>query len=270
MISVIMGTYNGRKHIDRAIDSIKKQTYFDWELVICDDCSTDGTYEYLLKKYGGDPKIIITRLSRNSGLSSALNRCVELSKGEYVARMDDDDYSHPDRLEKQLKSLIEHPDITLVSCNINYFDDNGVFGNSGSQSFLRSKEDIFCGRSFVHPTVLMRRSALLNVGGYTVSKLLRRGQDYDLWCKFYYAGYKGMVMSDTLFDYYESRQSVKNRKIKYRIDHIRVKWAWRRKLSLPIKYDFKVLHDIVVLFMPRFLYMKLRKERFRKLQKTLK
>ena len=209
MISVIMGTYNGRKCIDRAIDSIRKQTFLDWELVICDDCSTDGTYEYLLERYGNDPKIIITQLSKNSGLSSALNRCIELSHGEYLARMDDDDYSHPDRLEKQLLTLEEHPEVALVSCNINYFDDNGIFGNSGNYNSICSKEDIYCGRSFVHLTVLIRRKAILDVGGYTVSEQTRRGQDYDLWCKLYYAGYKGMIMADILFDYYESRQSVK-------------------------------------------------------------
>ena len=202
MISVIMGTYNGRTRIDRAIESIKNQTFTDWEMIICDDCSTDGTYEYLRKKYEKEHQIIVTKLSKNSGLGSALNRCIELSHGDYLARMDDDDFSHPDRFEKQLKALEEHPEMALVSCNINYFDNNGVFGNTGKRGFIPSKADIFCGRSFVHPTVLMRRTAILDVGGYTISKLTRRGQDYDLWCKLYNAGYKGMVMPDILFDYY--------------------------------------------------------------------
>ena len=264
MISVIMGTYNGRSRIERAINSIKKQTFTDWELIICDDCSTDGTYEYLLDRYRNEPRIIITQLCRNSGLSSALNRCIELSHGEYLARMDDDDYSHPDRFEKQLKALLKHPEVALVSCNINYFDDNGIFGDSGNLFFIRSKEDVFCGRVFVHPTVMIRRTAILDVGCYTVSKLTRRGQDYDLWCKLYYAEYQGMVMADILFDYYESRQSIKNRKIKYRIDHIKVKLAWRRKLALPVKYDLLLLRDIVVILIPQFLYTKLRKNRYHK------
>ena len=266
MISVIMGTYNGRSRIDKAISSIKKQTYTDWELIICDDCSSDGTYEYLINKYKDEPKIIITQLQKNSGLSSALNRCIELSHGEYLARMDDDDYSHPDRLEKQLNMLIKHPEVVLVSCNINYFDDDGVFGCTNQCTIIRSKEDVYLGKTFVHPTVMIRKAAIVDVGCYTVSKLTFRGQDYDLWCKLYYAGYKGLVMHDILFDYYESRQSIKKRKFRYRLDHIRIKLAWRRKLALPLKYEFAICHDLAVLFLPEFIYIKLRKKYYSKLK----
>lgn len=115
---------------------------------------------------------------------------------------------------------------------------------------------------FVHPTVVIRREALSEVNNYTVSKLTRRGQDYDLWCKLYAAGHKGLVMGEVLYDYYESRSSIKNRKIKYRIDHIRVKYAWRKKLGLPFSKNLALLHDVLALMMPPILYRWMRKRRF--------
>ncbi len=269
LVSVIMGTFNGRKRIDRAIESILVQTYPNIELVICDDCSTDGTFEYLKEKYGTNSKVILAQLDINSGLSSALNRCIELSHGYYIARMDDDDISHPDRIAKQIKELEKHPDIALVSCGINYYDDKGAFGSSSIPEVIRSKKDIYLGRSFVHPTVIIRRESLISVGSYTVSKLTRRGQDYDLWCKLYQAGYKGLVMPDVLYEYYESRSSIKNRKVKYRVDHIKVKYAWRKKLNLPWIYNLSLLHDFIALCIPPVIYRVMRKRRYSKMHKKL-
>lgn len=131
-VSVIMGTFNGKNRIDHAIESILNQSYDNLELIICDDCSTDGSFEYLKEKYGNDKRVKLAQLEQNSGLSSALNRCIALSEGEYIARMDDDDISHADRLSKQIEFLESHNEVSWVSCNINYFDDDGVFGCSSS------------------------------------------------------------------------------------------------------------------------------------------
>lgn len=266
LVSVIMGTFNGRRRIDTAIESILDQTYPSIELLICDDASTDGTFEYLTEKYGKDNRIRLVRLGVNSGLSAALNRCIDVARGEYIARMDDDDVSHPDRIARQIECLERHPEIQFVSTNINYFDDDGVFGCTAGEDVVRSKVDVYVGRTFIHPTVVIRRDAIEAVGRYTVSKLTRRGQDYDLWCKLYHAEYRGLVMGDILYDYYESRSSIKNRKMKYRIDHIRVKLGWRRKLGLPMRYDMAVIHDIVAIMIPSFIYRRLRRRRFARLQ----
>lgn len=261
-VSVIMGTFNGKNRIDHAIESILNQSYDNLELIICDDCSTDGSFEYLKEKYGNDKRVKLVQLEQNSGLSSALNRCIALSEGEYIARMDDDDISHADRLSKQIEFLESHNEVSWVSCNINYFDDDGVFGCSSSPQKIMTKEEVYAHGGFVHPTVVIRREALSEVNNYTVSKLTRRGQDYDLWCKLYAAGHKGLVMGEVLYDYYESRSSIKNRKIKYRIDHIRVKYAWRKKLGLPFSKNLALLHDVLALMMPPILYRWMRKRRF--------
>ena len=102
-VSIIMGIYNCQDTLPEAIDSILEQTYTNWELILCDDCSTDNTYsiaEQYKNKY--PEKIILIRNSENKKLAFTLNHCLEYATGEYVARMDGDDISAPNRFEKQL------------------------------------------------------------------------------------------------------------------------------------------------------------------------
>ena len=100
-VSVIMGVYNGEKTLNRAIESICAQTFTDWELIICDDCSNDGTEKLLQKWCQTEPRIISLRNEKNCRLAASLNRCLERASGEYIARMDDDDVSFPERFEIQ-------------------------------------------------------------------------------------------------------------------------------------------------------------------------
>ena len=99
-ISVIMGIYNSpnKEVVKYAIDSICNQTFKEWEFVICDDGSTDDTWDFLNKEYGTDKRFILIRNSENSGLRVALNNCLKASNAEYVVRQDADDYSRKDRL----------------------------------------------------------------------------------------------------------------------------------------------------------------------------
>lgn len=95
-VSIIMGVYNGFKRMDRSIQSIIEQTYKDWEFIICDDGSSDDSYKKLQEYATKDNRIVVIKNVQNAGLAQTLNNCLKEVKGEYVARMDDDDYSHPD------------------------------------------------------------------------------------------------------------------------------------------------------------------------------
>ena len=114
-VSVIMGIYNCGPTLQEAIDSILAQTYSNWELILCDDGSGDNTYaiadEYR-RKY--PDRIVLLRNESNTGLNHTLNRCLEVATGDYVARMDGDDISLPDRFEKQVMFLDAHPEYTIV------------------------------------------------------------------------------------------------------------------------------------------------------------
>ena len=100
-ISVIMGVHNGEKTLPRAIESILNQTFADFELIICDDCSSDSTVHVINDYIRKDDRVILIKNKSNSGLAASLNNCIKISKGEYIARMDDDDVSHAERFEKQ-------------------------------------------------------------------------------------------------------------------------------------------------------------------------
>lgn len=263
LVSVVIGTYNGSKWIIRAVDSMLNQTYTNIEIIICDDCSTDNTYSLLQNQYGTNNRVKLVQNEQNLGLNHTLNHCIDVANGTYIARMDDDDYSHPDRIAKQVEFLNNHPEYVLVSTSNNYFDETGIWGNN-SAGGERSKIDIFLGRSFVHPTVVMRKDALLEVGKYSTDKLNRRGQDYDLWCKFYEAGYKGYVLPDILFDYYESKDSVKRRKVKYRFNQFIKVYKWRRRLHLPFKYDYFTALTLLKCFIPQSIVRLIHAKRFKK------
>ena len=97
-----MSVYNGEKTLGKAIDSIIAQTYEDYEFIICDDASTDGTWSILEKYCEADNRIILLRHSENKGLGASLNDCLQAARGKYIARQDADDISKPERIELTL------------------------------------------------------------------------------------------------------------------------------------------------------------------------
>lgn len=254
-ISVIMGVHNGEKTLPRAINSILNQTFTDFELIICDDCSTDATIQVIKDYIEKDNRIILIRNESNSGLAASLNNCINISKGEYIARMDDDDISHAERFEKQNHFLDEHQEYAIVGTCRNTFDKAGIWNTYGQGGEL-TKEDIIKCNIFTHPTVMMRREALLSAGMYTVCERTMRGQDFDLWCKMYACGYKGYVLPDILFDYYEDRNKIKEIKAKYRLNNYRTHMIWRKKMGLSIKYDVYAYKELIALIIPQKILVK--------------
>ena len=115
LVSVLMPIYNCEHTLEAAIDSIIMQTYSNWELIVCDDCSTDKSYAILhqYKKRLKD-KMIILKNRTNSRIAYTLNHCLQYAQGEYIARMDGDDLSIPDRLEKQVCFLMTHPEYSIL------------------------------------------------------------------------------------------------------------------------------------------------------------
>ena len=122
-LSVIMPVYNGERYLWQAIESILNQTFRDFELLIINDGSTDRSREIAVSYT--DPRIVLIDNERNMGLSRSLNRGICLARGEYVARQDADDLSHPDRLRRQVEYLERHPDIVLVGTRVQWIDPQG-------------------------------------------------------------------------------------------------------------------------------------------------
>lgn len=200
-VSIIMGIYNCEDTLEKAIQSILLQTYEDWELIMCDDCSSDGTLDIASKYAKAYPgKIVVLRNTSNKKLAYSLNRCLEIAKGEYVARMDSDDTSLPNRLKSQVLFLDEHPEYQVVSCRAITVDEygnkeyRGVEGEPLPECMLNDVP-------FIHPTIMMRKEAYDVLGGYTVLPRTERGQDLDLWFRFFSRGFRGYVLGEALYQY---------------------------------------------------------------------
>ena len=165
-ISVIMGIYNCEDTLEDAIESILAQTYKNWELIMCDDGSGDRTYEIArqyLKAYSG--KIILLKNEKNKGLNHTLNRCLDMATGDYIARMDADDMCSKERFAEEVAILQNEPDIAIVSTDMLYFDENGIWGKI-SHPLYPQKKDFVHGTPFCHAPCMVRKEAYDTVNGY--------------------------------------------------------------------------------------------------------
>jgi glycosyltransferase involved in cell wall biosynthesis len=186
IVSVILPVFNGARFLKEAVDSIVLQTFQDWELIVVDDGSTDNTPE-IMKGYQ-DPRIFYLKNEENKGLVYSLNRAIEASTGRYIARMDADDFSQPDRLEKQVIFLESHPDIGVYDVRQQFIDDTGNPTGSlnsditGTENILRKMPWFNC---MGHPSVMMRAEI---AKAYRYRKVVY--EDYDLWLRVLNDGLK--------------------------------------------------------------------------------
>ena len=178
-VTVLMSVYNGEKYLRKAIESILKQTFTDFEFLIINDGSTDYSGE-IFRSYS-DPRIRFVSNSANRGLTRSLNTGLKLAKGEYVARIDADDVAFQNRLQVQVAFLDAHLDVCLLGGSYEVIDENGVV--MSTEQVLADPLSIrFCllfDNPVCHSSVMFRRSAVLEVGGYDEN--VRIGQDFDLW-----------------------------------------------------------------------------------------
>lgn len=175
-ISVIIATYNNDKYISEAINSILAQTYSDFELIIIDDGSTDNTGK-IIKSYT-DNRIIYVNNETNRGVSYSRNKGLYLSKGDYIAVMDGDDISLPQRLEKQLNYMEHHTDIAICGCNFKQFGKcNGVVISPADSDDLKAR--ILFYSPLAHSSWFIRKSDLIK-HRIKYNEAFRTSLDYEL------------------------------------------------------------------------------------------
>jgi glycosyltransferase involved in cell wall biosynthesis len=182
-VSVIMPIYNAQKFLDEAIQSILKQTFKDFELLLINDGSTDGSEE-IIEKYRNDNRVRIFH-KKNEGVTKTLNFGLAQSVGRYVARMDADDISMPERLELQVDFLDEHRNVGLLGTRFKAITEDGKFIENLDVELTNEElqEKLIKSCRFGHPTVMMRRSAIESVGSYDESSWANTVEDYDLWLR---------------------------------------------------------------------------------------
>jgi glycosyltransferase involved in cell wall biosynthesis len=178
-VSVIMSVYNGERYLIAAMDSIWSQTFNDFEFIVIDDGSTDGTLE-ILKSYVDD-RLCLIHNPTNLKLSKSLNKGIELARGEYIARMDADDISSPGRFAKQVVYLDNHPRIGVAGGWAKRITDSGrLIGEIKHEThsdFVKWELCFYC--PIIHPSVMMRTNVVKALGGYSDTALF--AEDYDLW-----------------------------------------------------------------------------------------
>jgi glycosyltransferase involved in cell wall biosynthesis len=202
-ISVVMPAYNAGSFISQAIESVLAQTWRDFELIVVDDGSTDSTLE-IAKRYAVQDVRIKVYSHPNKGTAPTLNRCIELASSEWVFLMHADDLMRPNRLERQLAFVREHPELAVASSLAWNIDSKGrIIGKATSEFFTHQAVD----KSFSankpigihHPAVALRKSAVQSVGGYRQE--FWPAEDMDLWNRLVGKGYKILVQPEYLLYY---------------------------------------------------------------------
>src|SRR5580698_6504694 len=181
-VSVVLSVKNGGSDLPPALDTILKQSFADFELIAINNGSTDGTRAFLDRV--ADPRVRAFH-QEDMGLAAALNRGISLTRGRYIARQDHDDLADPSRIAKQVDFLDTHPDHALVGTRAEIWvgdTPSGRFHDHPTENEIL-QFDLLFNNPFVHSSVMMRKSALDHVGGYTTDPARQPPEDYELWSR---------------------------------------------------------------------------------------
>ena len=258
LVSVIMSEYNTEiELLEESIKSIIEQTYKNIELIIIDDCGKNNVSE-IVKKYN-DSRIRVYKNKSNSGLVFSLNKALKLSNGYYVARMDTDDYSYKDRIEKEV-AFIEKNNYDVIGANAYLFNGKKIWGKTNYSGIIK-KEIILKGCPMIHPTVLGKKEAFEKIGGY---KNFKRCEDYALWIEMFCNNYKLYNMNDVLIKYHLSIDDYKKRNIKTRKEFFKMLKIQYKKLN-PRKIDYYkiIIKNFIAGILPYRLIYNLHKIKFK-------
>ena len=200
-VSVVAAVFNGERDVEAACRSVLCQSYLDVELLVVDDASTDETPHILERLSAEDNRLRSVRNSVQLGQTWSLNRGLELSRGDFIARIDADDLFRPEKLERQVEYLDGHPDVTVVGTWAMRIAENG--DAVGLFRAPVATDDIDFGllhsSPLCHVSVLMRRAAVLGVGGYRGE--YRYAADFKLWSDLRRAGCRLANIPEVLVDY---------------------------------------------------------------------
>jgi len=248
------------------LDSIFNQTYTgEIEVIVCDDNSTDASYE-ILHDYEAKGLIKLLHNSSNLGAAASRNRCIDIANGELIAILDADDYIAPNKLERQISALSEHPGYDFVSTGLRRFYENGVTADFVHHIEFPQKKDFLYGLPFLHATTVFKKSILQKVSGYRIAPETKRGQDYDLFMRIYATGGKGFNIPDILYHYRCFLGHNPRNKFKYRIDEAIIRYKGFKAMKInPIRSLPYIVKPIIAGLIPEKILRKYILRRRRKL-----
>jgi glycosyltransferase involved in cell wall biosynthesis len=222
-VSVLIPCFNAENTLEEALKSLIIQTFSDFEIIAVNDGSEDSTLSIMNDWADRDSRIRVID-HPHQGIISTLNAGLHVCKSQYIARMDADDLCHPERLERQVSHLENHPETAVVGCLVRGFPP-GMVGR-GFQIYLSwlnslvSDADIRCQifveSPFAHPSVMMRKGWLDKVGGY---QDLGWPEDYDLWLRLFLAGARFSKVPEYLVDWRELPQRLTRSDSRYSLEN---------------------------------------------------
>lgn len=216
-VSIIMPVFNSYGFTKESILSVISQTYSNWELLITDDKSTDGTYEKLKKFVARDKRIKVFRLSKNSGPAAARNNSIEKASGRYIAFLDSDDTWQSDKIERQIRIFENNPTCPLVYTGYNIVDQYGKCLKYQNVPDKASYDDLLKSCSIGCLTVVLN----LSVTGKVYMPLIKRRQDFALWLKILRKHGMALGMNVPLANYRIGQTSISSNKLKV------IKYQWK-------------------------------------------
>ncbi len=208
MVTIGLPFYNNQDTLEDAVKSILTQTYTDWELILANDGSTDGSMSIAKKLAAADKRIKLIGDNINRQISYRLNQICEIAQGEYLARMDADDMMMPDRIEKQMKVLLADKSIDVIDSAAYIINEkNEPIGIRGMDDISEwTKKDVLMKGLMFHPTVIAKRS-WYRTNRY--DERFNRSEDLELWCRTFEYGSFSRVY-EPLYIYREGRVNIKN------------------------------------------------------------
>lgn len=232
LVSIIMPSYNSEKYIEATLNSVRKQTYQNWEVILVDDCSSDNTLKIVESYAYMDSRIKYYKLEKNSGAAVARNASIELANGEFFAFLDSDDLWHPEKLEKQIKFMVDN-NYYFTCTSYSKVDEKGSMLEGGRRAKLKSDYNGVLKNCPGNSTVIYNAK---KIGKVKIPDIKKRN-DYVMWLKI-----------------------IKKEKYLYGLDELLGSQRMREgsissnKFSL-VKYHWKVYRDIEGLSLTKSIYL---------------
>lgn len=210
LVSVILPCYNAGKYLEQALDSIINQSYQNIEILLVDDGSTDNS-ENIYKRYQQqESRLKIHKNLTNIGLINTLNHAINLAEGDYIARMDADDISELNRIEKQVNFLQNNPDISILGTGAIPIDKNGNKQDIKEEVYLHSTTIQFSAlftQPLFHGSIIAKSSVLKS---NTYSLDYKHSEDFELWLRILSLGHQIANLPDALYLYRNNPDGVSN------------------------------------------------------------
>ena len=228
LVSIVIPAYNEERYLDATVRSVLDQTFKDFELIIVNDSSTDGTWKKMLDWKKVDKRIVLLNNERNLGIAATLNDGVSSAKGKYIMRIDGGDTAEPTKLEEQIRHLESHKDIAILGTWANVVDEE--YKKIGELKLPVAYPDVkkkkYIETVTIHPSVVIRKKVFDEIGMYDGNY---RAEDYDFFMRAMHAGYKIENLPKFLFNLMERKGGItisKNRIMLKSVLDIKLRYLW--------------------------------------------